>query len=414
MRRVVVTGCGAVTPIGNTLTISWDAAKSGISGLGPITKFIAAGLKWKVAGEVKDFDSTRFLSPKELLRLDPFVQFTVAAACMAAEDAALRGEISCCPAGYLKGAAVVVGSSRGGITTIERSLETLFKGGAQRRVTPYLMPSTTIGMAPSYAAHKIGATGYCLGLSNACASGANAIGEGYRLIKSGYAFPVFCGGAEAPICRISIEGYGSAGALSEDEGPAASRPFSRTRNGFVISEGAAVLVLEAYETAVARGVRIYGEIVGYGNTVDAFHQTVPSADGESRAIRLALEDAGLQPQDVDFISAHGTSTPRGDRVEAAALADVFGRDIGRIPVTAFKSMTGHLLAGSGALESAFALLALREGIVPPILNLQEKDPECGICCVAGSVKRLDGEFALAESFGFGGLNAVLVFRRLPS
>ena len=436
MNRVVVTGIGAVCPIGNSLTEAWAAAKQGLSGIAPITRFDISGIKWKVAGELKEFDAGKYLTRKEIIRLDPFVHYAVPAAIMAAEDAGLieasstGGNESPLPPSFneggtlnslrctlhplLESAGVIVGSSRGGIGTMEKELRKTYSSHLTpypSRTSAYLMPSTTISMAPSYVARKLGIKGYCLGISSACASGMSAIGEAYRLIKSGYETLVFCGGTEAPICRICVEGYGASGALSRINDASASRPFDRTRDGFVLSEGACILVLEEYGSALKRGARTYGEIVGYGNTTDAFHQTIPSAESEARAIKKALDEAELKPEDVDLVSAHGTSTPLGDKTETGSIKLSFGMSAYHIPIAAVKSVTGHMLAASGALEAAFTLLSMNEGIIPPTINLKERDPECDLDYV-DEPRRAEIEFALSQSFGFGGVNAVLIFKRM--
>ncbi len=326
----------------------------------------------------------------------------------------------------LSSAGVIIGSSRGGITTIEQAIIKQENSGFRIKtvenpnsqlptpnfhLSPYIMPSTSINMASSYVAQKLGIRGYCLGISNACSSGANAIGEAYRLIKSGYDGPVFAGGTEAPICRLCIEGYGVSGALSKINDASASRPFDKTRDGFVLAEGACVLVLENYESALKRGAKIYGEIIGYGNTTDAFHQTRPSAEGEARAIGLAMEEAGMSPEDVDYINAHGTSTPLGDKAETEAIKLALGKRAYEIPISSVKSMTGHMLAASGAFEAAVTLMTIREGIVTPTINLKTRDPECDLNYITETMKS-DINTAISNSFGFGGVNAVLVFRRV--
>lgn len=429
MRRIVVTGIGAVTPLGKTFPDSWEAALSGKSGLRPITRFDASDSRWKVAGEVVDFDAQTYFSEKETLRLDPFVSYAVAAAVMAAEDAGLSQQSEAADQGseltnlknlqsthsdYLTSGGVIIGSGRGGISTIEKELIKIQhpKSNTWRpRLSPYLMPATTISMASSSAAQKLGIKGHCLSISNACASGTNAIGESFRLLKSGYNGPVFAGGAEAPVCRICIEGYGSAGALSRQQDSLASRPFDMARDGFVLSEGACILVLENHENAVRRGARIYGEIAGYGNTTDAFHITQPDPSGEARAIELAIQDASITSDEIDYINTHGTATKLGDISEARALKKVFGKKTPVIAATATKSATGHLLAASGALEAAFTLMSLKEGLIPPTINLREKDPSCDLNII--TEKRNAGiRVALSNSFGFGGVNAVLVLKKL--
>jgi 3-oxoacyl-[acyl-carrier-protein] synthase II len=410
---VVVTGIGAVSPLGNSFYTSWEASKSGVSGIGPITRFDTSEIRWKVAGELKGFDATKYLSQKEIHRLDPFVHYAVAAAIMAAEDAGLVSRHS-----LLDSSGVIIGSSRGGITTIEKELQKKYSAvsgqstthGHSAQISAYLMPATTTSMASSYVAQKLGIKGHCLGISNACASGTNAIGEAFRLIKSGYQGPVFCGGTEAPLCRICVEGYGVTGALSKVNDPSASKPFDRMRDGFVLSEGACILILEEYKHALERGAKMYGEIVGYGNTTDAFHQTMPDPNGEAHAIKMALKEASLKPDDIDYINAHGTSTPRGDKAETKAIKLSFGKMAYHIPVSSVKSMTGHMLAASGALEAAFTLMSMNEGIIPPTINLKEFDPECDLDFVT-QTRKAEIEAAISQSFGFGGVNAVLVFKR---
>jgi 3-oxoacyl-[acyl-carrier-protein] synthase II len=436
MNRVVVTGIGAVCPIGNSLKESWAAAKNGLSGIARTTRFDVSRLKWKVTGELKRFDAGKYLTRKEIIRLDPFVHYAVAAACMAAEDAGLIEESSNNNSQELStdsslaeggtrhtsrftlrpssdSAGVIIGSSRGGISTIEKELQKICSSHITThalRTSAYLMPATTISMAASYVARNLGIKGHCLGISNACASGMSAIGEAFRLIKSGHETLVLCGGTEAPICRICVEGYGASGALSQTDDCSASRPFDRTRDGFVLSEGACILVLEDYGSALRREARIYGEVIGYGNTTDAFHQTIPSPEGEARAIKKALDEAEVKPYDIRFISAHGTSTPLGDKAETGAIKLSFNEYALHIPVTAVKSLTGHMLAASGALEAAFTLLAMNEGTIPPTINLRERDPECDLDIVDGPRKAGIG-FALSQSFGFGGVNAVLIFKK---
>jgi 3-oxoacyl-[acyl-carrier-protein] synthase II len=416
MVRVVVTGIGAVSPIGNSFYESWESAKSGLSGISEITRFDTSNIKWKVGGEIKGFDIEAYLTRKETNRLDPFVHYAVASAIMAAEDAGLISSNFSLINRHssLDTGGVIIGSSRGGITTIEKELQKIYSSRISHHascISAYLMTSTTISMASSYVAQKIGIHGYCLGISNACASGTNAIGEAYRLIKSGYKGPVICGGAEAPLCRICIEGYGKSGALSKIGDMTASRPFDITRDGFVLSEGACILVLENYETALKRGAKIYGEIIGYGNTTDAFHETRPSPYGEAEAMRIAIEEAGLNPEDIDYINAHAPSTPLGDKTETDAIKMVFNEKTKNIPVSSVKSMTGHMLSASGALEVAFTLMSMKEGLLTPTINLREPDPECDLNIVK-KTEEAKINFAISNSFGFGGVNAVLVLKNL--
>lgn len=427
MRKVVVTGIGAVTSLGNSFHESWTSVKKGLSGIAPLTRFDVPTMKWKMSGELKGFDAGLYLSLKEITHLDPFVQYAVAASFMAAEDAGLiqqKSEVRSRELGVknpklrtlnseLSSAGVIIGSSRGGISTIENSLigSARLKSSNRLRLSPYLMPSTSVNAAASYVAQKLGIKGYCLGISNACSSGANAIGEAYRLIKSGYADMVFAGGGEAPLCRLCVEGYGVSGALSKINNASASRPFDKTRNGFVLAEGACVLILEDYELALKREARIYGEIIGYGNTTDAFHQTRPGAEGEARAIRIAMEEGVVLPEDVDYINAHGTSTPLGDKAETEAIKLALGKRAYEIPISSVKSMTGHMLAASGAFEAAVTLMSIYEGIIPPTINLKTKDPECDLDYVT-ETRKAEIKAAISNSFGFGGVNAVLAFRKV--
>lgn len=407
----MVTGIGSVTPLGNSFARSWIALTAGKSGIAAITKFDASSCRWKAAGEVRDFDPAAYLDRKEVIRLDPFIHYAVAAALMAVEDAGLvkhsrsgkREECRFAAHPSLSSGGVIIGSSRGGVSSIEKALL------KDARLSPYLMPSTTISMAASSVSQRLGMRGNCLGISNACASGANAVGEAFRLIRCGHADIVLAGGAEAPVCRLCIEGYGISGALSRVCDASASRPFDKGRDGFVLSEGACVLVIESCEHAERRGARIYGEVAGYGNTTDAFHMTKPDAEGEARTIARALEEAGAVPDEVDYINTHGTSTPLGDAAESSALSMVFGTRLSGIPASAVKSMTGHMLAASGSFEVASTLMTLREGVIPPTINLREQDPGCSVNVVREKRNAKIG-FAISNSFGFGGVNAVIALR----
>jgi 3-oxoacyl-[acyl-carrier-protein] synthase II len=418
MIRTVITGIGAVTPLGSTFRNSWESACAGTSGIRTISRIPVTGKHWTVAGEIRDFDPLRFLSAKEVRRIDLFAQYAVSAAIMAAADAglvswdreavaAVRGRQSA--GDYLSSGGVIIGSSRGGIGAIEQAIlkssQTL-----KTRTSSYLMPATTISMAASYTAQKLGIRGHCLGISNACTSGTNAVGEAFRIIRSGHAGPVLAGGADAPISRICIEGYGAAGALSRIPNGTASRPFDRMRDGFVLSEGACVLVIERLDAALKRRAHIYAEIKGYGSTADAFHQTQPHPEGEARAIHAALAMAGVSPREMDFISAHGTSTPLGDLAETRAILQVFDGRSPLAPVAAMKSMTGHMLAASGAFETACAAMAIAQGMIFPTINLKEQDPNIPLTIATQAVP-MDMRNALINSFGFGGVNAVLVLQR---
>ena len=418
---MVITGIGSVTPLGNTFGASWDSLCAGRSGIRVITRFDASRLPWNVAGELTGFEGGAYLLPKDLLRLDPFVHYAVAAAVMAAGDAGIIPSDPSRVTHYTlpDSAGVIIGSSRGGISTLEKALDRSHDSTLSTRhlrLSPYLMPSTTVSMAASSVAQKLGIRGECLGISNACASGTNAIGEAFRLVRHGLSPLLIAGGTEAPICRLSVEGYGRAGALSKNAAfpgkiPVVPRPFDRQRDGFVLSEGASVMVVEEYEHAVKRDARIYGEIVAYGNTTDSFHMTKPDPAGEARAIALAMKEAGIAPEDIDYINTHGTATPLGDSAEAGAIEMIFGKRASVIPASALKSMTGHMLAASGAFEIACTLMSIKKGIIPPTINLDSKDPECAINII--TEKREAGiRIALSNSFGFGGVNAVVVLKKI--
>jgi 3-oxoacyl-[acyl-carrier-protein] synthase II len=388
MRRVVVTGMGAVTPLGNSFKEAWRALLDKEIGIGPITRFDPKGMPFKRAGELKGFKAENYISSKDAMRLDPFVHYAVAAARMAVEDAYLKSW-------ELEKGAVVIGSSRGGIGSLEAAV--------RERATAYLMAGSTVSMAASNVSALVGVKGHVLGISNACSSGANAVGEAMRLIRSGYAEIALAGGAEAPLSPISFAGYGAAGALSQS---GVMRPFDRGRDGFVLSEGAAVLVLEDYVSALKRGVKIYGEVLGYGNTSDAGHMTVPEPAGQSGAMKAALNYAGARAGDVGYVNAHATSTPKGDSTEARSIQSVF--DVS-VPVSATKSMTGHMLGASGAFEAAVTVMSIASGILPPTANLENSD--CPLDIVTEK-READVRYAVSNSFGFGGVNAVLVFGKV--
>jgi 3-oxoacyl-[acyl-carrier-protein] synthase II len=414
MVRVVITGIGAVTPLGNSFADSWRSVKAGLSGIQSTTKARVSDMKWKTAGELKNFIARNYLGTKEILRLDPFVHYAVASAVMSAEDAGLI-DAHARPSDdeYFTAGGIIIGSSRGGISSVETALLHMQARpfyAQKHRLSSYLMPATTSSMAASSVALKLGIKGHCLTISNACASGTNAIGEAFRLLKTGFKGPVIAGGTDAPLCRLCIEGYGASRALSTTGSPSASRPFDRRRDGFVLAEGACTLVLENLDVAVRRGAKIYGEVAGYSNTVDACHQTIPDLNGEIHALRSAIADSGMGPEEIDYVNAHGTSTPIGDRVESEAILTVFGEKGAHIPVSAIKSMTGHMLAASGAFEAACTAMSLREGVVPPSINIREKDSRCGVNVITEKTS-LSMKAALSSSFGFGGVNAVLVLRK---
>lgn len=420
MKRVVITGAGAVTPLGSTLESTWNHLLQGRSGVSTITKFDASGLPSRIAGELHGFNPEAYLSRKDILRLDPFVHYAAAAALMAIEDAGLiykgsgvmgQGSVLKTQKSKLpRDAAVVIGSSRGGITTMEKAVETMYRHG--RPVSAYAMSASTINMASSYISMRLGTNGPALGISTACASGTNAIGEAYRMVRSGEIPVAIAGGAEAPICRLAVGGYGTAGALSRrnSEPRKASSPFDQKRDGFVIAEGAAVLVVEEMEHALARRARVFAELVGYGTSSDARHQTRPDSEGEAIAIDRALRDADIQDGNIDYINAHATSTPLGDAAESEAIRKIFGRKADEIPVSSCKSMTGHMLGAAGALEAAATALSIYAGMIPPTINLETPDPDCDLNFIMSATKR-DINTAVSDSFGFGGVNAVLVLKK---
>jgi 3-oxoacyl-[acyl-carrier-protein] synthase II len=405
MKRVVITGIGAVTPLGNNIETTWDSLTKKVSGIGHITKFDPSGLPGRIAGELKEFDPDNYLPRKDILRLDPFIHYTAAAALMACEDAGLIPPLT---KGGQRG--VVIGSSRGGITSMENALEKyLLKG---KHFSAYLMSSSTINMSSSYLSMRLGIKGPSLGISTACASGTNAIGEAFRMIQSGDIDLAFTGGAEAPLCRLAVGGYGASGSLSKrnHEPDKASRPFDKDRDGFVIAEGAGVIILEELNRALKRGARIHAELAGYGTSSDAFHQTKPDSSGEAIAIRKGLNDAKVLTEEVDYINAHATSTALGDKAEAMAIKKVFGKPANNIHVSSCKSMFGHMLGAAGAVEAAITALSINKGIITPTINLENPDPECGLNHVTSTIEK-DINIAISNSFGFGGVNAVLVLRK---
>jgi len=411
-RRVAVTGIGLVTPIGNDLTANWQALQAGRSGIGPITRFNASALPVRIAGEVRDFDPAVFIEKKDVKKMDAFSQFAVAAAQMAVDDARLP----IAPAGTDR-MGVVLGVGMGGMGTIEEAARKYHETGSER-VGPFFVPRLSPNMAPAHLAIRFGAKGVNRVIMTACASGADAVGEASRLIRLGYQDAMLAGGSEASVTFMCVSGFAAMHALSRrnDEPSQASRPFDRDRDGFVIGEGAAILVLEALEAAVARGARVYAEIAGFGATSDAYHITVPSPDGEgaARCMRLALEDGNINPLQIDYINAHGTSTPYNDAIETHAIKRVFGEHAVRVAVSSTKSMIGHALGAAGAIEAAYTALALHHQVVPPTINYQTPDPACDLDYVPNSARTMRIRAALSNSFGFGGANTCLAFREYPA
>lgn len=409
MTRVVVTGLGMVTPVGNTLEQSWGALKAGKSGTGLLTQIDSTPFNSKVAAEVKDFDPNPYFSKKEIRKTARFVQFGVASARMAMEDAGLD------PAQedpYRVG--VLVGSGIGGLDVIEQQHKVLIERGADR-VSPFLIPMLIVNMAPGQISINLGFKGPNSCVATACATGSNAIGDALKIIQRGDADVMFAGGTEACITALGFGGFDSMKALgTHNENPeTASRPFDRTRNGFVMAEGCGVLVLESLEHAQKRGARIYAELAGYGMTSDASHITAPdpSAEGASRCMILAMKDAGVKPEDVSYINAHGTSTSLNDKVETLAIKKALGDDVARkVKVSSTKSMIGHSLGAAGAIEAIICVKAIEEGIIPPTINYNVPDPDCDLFYVPNEAIQEKVEVTLSNSLGFGGHNACVAFK----
>lgn len=409
MTRVVITGMGAVTPLGNNVGSFWEGLAAGKSGISILDAFDASNHKTKIAGSVRGFDPAAVIGKKEARRMDRYCQFAVAAARQALDDAALHPEGT---AGERIG--VCIGTGVGGIQTMLDNYRTLLERGPDR-VSPTLVPMMIANMAAAQVSIQYGLKGPVLAPVTACATGNNAIGEAYRIIQRGAADAVVAGGAEATLTDLAFAGFNSAGAMStrNDEPERASRPFDAGRDGFVAAEGAGVLVLESLEHALRRGANIYAEMIGYGLSSDAYHMvaTEPDGDGAYRAMREALDDAGVKPDEVDVISAHATGTPLGDLSETRAIKRLFGDAAYRVPISAIKSMTGHALGAAGGLEAVALVMTLREGLVPPTINLDAPDPECDLDYVPHRARRGDYRIGLSNSFGFGGHNAVIVLRR---
>ncbi len=409
-RRVVVTGLGLVTPLGIGVDKSWSALADGRSGIGPITRFDASAFDTKIAGEVKDFDPEAYLDKKDVKKTDTFIQYAVAAAQMAMDDSGLTVDES-----NAEWVGVLVGAGLGGLPGIEKTHQILIDRGPGR-ISPFFIPMVISNLAPGHIAIRHGAKGPNLSSVSACATGNHSIGDAGEIIKRGDADAMIAGGTESTISPLCIGGFNAMKALSTRNGaPAeASRPFDRDRDGFVCGEGAGIVVLEEYEHARRRGARVYAELVGYGATADAYHLTnpAPGGDGAARAMRMALRDARLNPEDVDYVNAHATSTPAGDIAETQALKAVLGARARQVPVSATKSMTGHLLGGAGGVEAIFTILAMVHNVLPPTINLHNPDPECDLDYVPNEARRARVDVALSNGFGFGGTNSTLVFRRV--
>jgi len=406
-RRVVVTGLGVISPVGNDVATAWDAVLAGRSGIGPITRFDTTGLSCRIAGEVKGFDVTTVMSAKEARHLDIFIHYGVAASAEALRDSGIevtdanRDRIGC-----------VIGSGIGGLPTIEEN-HSQFLARGFRRVSPFFVPGSIINMIAGTVSIRHGLRGPNLAIVTACTTGLHCIGEAGRLIQYGDADVMIAGGAEASICPLGVGGFDSMKAMStrNDDPARASRPFDRDRDGFVLAEGAGILVLEEYEHAKRRGARIYCELSGYGMSADAHHMTAPDMDGPRRCMRAALHNAGINAEQVAYLNAHGTSTPLGDINETKAIKAALGDHAKAIVVNSTKSMTGHLLGGAGGIESVFTVLAVHHQVSPPTINIENQDPECDLDYCANVARPLKIDVALKNSFGFGGTNGTLVFKR---
>lgn len=407
-RRVVVTGIGAVTPLGNDAETTWNNIIEGVSGIGPVTRLNADDFPAKVAAEVKEFNVENFIDRKDSRKMDRFTHYAVAASLMAVKDSGLEITDENAPR-----VGVWIGSGIGGMETFEQQHETFMNRG-YRRVSPFFVPMMIPDMATGQVSITLGARGFNSCTVTACATGTNSIGDAFKVIQRGDADVMVTGGAEAPITKMSFAGFCANTALSTNQDPQkASRPFDKNRDGFVMGEGAGIVVLEDLEHALARGAKIYAEIVGYGATGDAYHITAPAPEGEggARAMKMALDDAGLAPEEVGYINAHGTSTEYNDKYETMAIKSVFGEHAYKLTVSSTKSMTGHLLGAAGGIEAIFTVLALNEGILPPTINLETPDPDCDLDYVPNAARKQQVNAAISNSLGFGGHNATIAFRK---
>ena len=409
-RRVVVTGLGLVTPLGVGLEKNWQALVAGQSGIRKIDRFPNIdAFASRIAGQVPDFRAEDFIEPKEIKKMDLFIQYSVAAANMAMADSGLKIDPQ-----EAENMGVIIGVGLCGIDTIEAT-ERAYLDGGPRKISPFFIPKVISNLAPGQIAIRHGAKGVNWTPTSACASGTHAIGEAFHLIRRGLQDAVIAGGAESAITPLGVGGFSAMKALStrNDEPQRASRPFDRERDGFIIAEGSGVLILEERDRAVKRGAKIYAEVLGYAANGDAYHMTAPAPEGEgaARCMRLSLKDAGITPSEVDYINAHGTSTEYNDTNETQAIKKVFGEQAFKLAVSSTKSMTGHLLGAAGAVEGIFSVLALRHGIIPPTINYENPDPDCDLDYVPNQARKADIRVALSNSFGFGGTNACVIFRR---
>jgi 3-oxoacyl-[acyl-carrier-protein] synthase II len=408
-RRVVVTGIGLVSSLGIGTDANWSALTSGICGITTISKFDASHFATQIAGEVHGFEPLKYLEKKDVKKMDVFIQYAIAASQFAMDDSGFKVTPQNAP-----NVGVYIASGIGGFTTIEREHKSLLEGGP-RKISPFFIPSAIINLAAGQVSIRFGAKGPNSATCTACSASAHAIGDAYEIIKRGDADAMIAGGSEAAITPMGIGGFGALRALSQrnDEPHRASRPFDHDRDGFVVGEGAGVIILEEHDLAVARGARIYAELVGYGMAADAYHITAPSEDGDGplRVMQRAMKSAGIAPSQVSYINAHGTSTPHGDKVETIAIKRAFGSKENVPPVSSTKSMTGHLLGAAGGLEAGISVLAVHHQLAPPTANLDCPDPACDLDYIPNRARPLVIEYALSNSFGFGGTNAALLFKR---
>ncbi|WP_396267870.1 beta-ketoacyl-ACP synthase II [Ideonella sp.] len=411
-RRVVITGLGLISPVGNTVSEGWANLVAGRSGIGTITKFDASGLTCQVAGEVKGFQVEDYVPGKEAKAMDTFIHFGMAAAIQAVQDAGL-------PTGdaltedEAERIGCLIGSGIGGMPGIEATAKLMFDRGP-RRISPFFVPASIINMISGHVSIRFGFTGPNLAIVTACTTGLHCIGQAARMIEAGDADVMVAGGSEATVSMLCVGGFASARALStrNDDPATASRPWDKDRDGFVMGEGAGVMVLEDYEYAKRRGARIYAEVIGFGMGADAYHMTAPNVDGPKRTMKAALRNAGLNPDQVQYLNAHGTSTPLGDLNETNAIKLAFGDHAKNLVVNSTKSMTGHLLGGAGGVESVFSVLALHHQVSPPTINIFNQDPECDLDYCANEARDMKIDVAVKNNFGFGGTNGTLVFRRI--
>jgi 3-oxoacyl-[acyl-carrier-protein] synthase II len=408
-RRVVVTGVGLVSSVGIGTEPTWEGLCAGQTGIGAITRFEAGEFASRIAGEVKGFDPLDFIGKKDVKKMDIFIQYAVAASTFAIRDAALEGDV---PLGPNVG--VFIASGIGGFSTIEREHRALLEGGP-RKISPFFIPSSIINLAAGQVSIKFGAQGPNSATCTACSASAHALGDAMEIIKRGAADVMIAGGSEAAITPMGVGGFAAMRALStrNDEPERASRPFDKDRDGFVIGEGAGVLILEELERAKRRGVPIYAELVGYGMSADAHHMTAPAEDGNGavRVMQAALDQAGVEPSEVEYVNAHGTSTPYNDKLETLAIKKVFGEQAPKLAISSTKSMTGHLLGAAGGLEAGVTAMVLRDQVIPPTINLENPDVECDLDYVPNEKRQASVTYALSNSFGFGGTNASLLFKR---